>query len=52
MAAAEASNKYAIALRRQKPGFAFVLIISGVISVLMLTGSIYMLQVYDRFLSS
>lgn len=52
MAGAEASNKYAIALRRQKPGFAFVLIISGVISVLMLTGSIYMLQVYDRVLSS
>lgn len=52
MVAADASNKYVAALRRQKAGFAFVLIMSGVISVLMLTGSIYMLQVYDRVLSS
>ncbi|SFT11143.1 ATP-binding cassette, subfamily C [Sulfitobacter marinus] len=52
MAAVDASNKYAAALRRQKPGVGFVLILSGIISILMLTGSIYMLQVYDRVLSS
>lgn len=52
MAGAKASNKYAIALRRQKAGFAVIVLFSGLISILMLTGSIYLLQVYDRVLSS
>jgi ABC-type protease/lipase transport system fused ATPase/permease subunit len=47
-----ASNRYFSTLKKQRVGFALVLVFSGLISVLMLTGSIYMLQVYDRVLSS
>lgn len=46
------SNRYIEALKKQRIGFALIFIFSGLISVLMLTGSIYMLQVYDRVLSS
>jgi ATP-binding cassette subfamily C exporter for protease/lipase len=52
MAGKKAPNLYVIALSQQRLGFAFVLIFSALISILMLTGSIYMLQVYDRVLSS
>jgi len=34
--------------RGLKPTVAFLFLISGLISVLALTGSIYMMQVYDR----
>jgi len=47
-----AANAYTLALRRLRPGFAVVVAFSAVINVLMLTGSVYMLQVYDRVLSS
>ena len=40
------------ALKICAPAFAGVAIFSAVINVLMLTGSIYMLQIYDRVLSS
>lgn len=43
---------YAIALRSLRKGLIVVAGLSAVISLLMLTGSIYMLQVYDRVLSS
>lgn len=45
-------NTYLVALKNQRAGFAVVFVLSGVVNVLMLTGSIYMLQVYDRVLSS
>lgn len=47
-----APNPYLGALKRQKTALLFVLGFSGLVNVLMLTGSIYMLQVYDRVLSS
>ncbi|EEB82653.1 heme acquisition ABC transporter HasD, ATP binding protein [Roseobacter sp. GAI101] len=46
------SNTYLDALKDQRTGFAMVFILSGLVNVLMLTGSVYMLQVYDRVLSS
>ena len=47
-----AADPYRSALRRLGPGFLAVAGFSAVISLLMLTGSIYMLQVYDRVLAS
>lgn len=43
---------YRAAWTRLKPGLITVIGFSAIINVLMLTGSIYMLQVYDRVLSS
>ena len=40
------------ALKTCAPAFVGVAIFSGIINLLMLTGSIYMLQIYDRVLSS
>src|SRR5690349_94694 len=40
------------ALRACRNGFVGVALFSGVINVLMLTGSFYMLEVYDRVLPS
>lgn len=48
----EDGNRYKAALRALRPGIVTAAGISAVISVLMLTGSIYMLQVYDRVLAS
>ena len=45
-------NAYRQALRGLRGALGCVLLFSAVINVLMLTGSIYMLQVYDRVLSS
>ncbi len=45
-------NGYRTALRKLRPAILGVLAFSALLSVLMLTGSIYMLQVYDRVLSS
>lgn len=45
-------NLYQEALRALRPGLMAAAGVSAVISVLMLTGSIYMLQVYDRVLAS
>ena len=45
-------DPYRQTLRRLRPGVLAAAAISAVISVLMLTGSLYMLQVYDRVLSS
>lgn len=47
-----AANAYGAALRRLRPALVMAGMFSALISVLMLTGSIYMLQVYDRVLSS
>jgi ATP-binding cassette, subfamily C, bacterial PrsD len=41
-----------LALRALRAEFAGIGVFSGIINILMLTGSIYMLQVYDRVLSS
>lgn len=46
------ANRYMATLRALRPGILAAAGISAVISVLMLTGSIYMLQVYDRVLAS
>lgn len=46
------SNSYQRVLRRLRPAFYIAFGFSAIVSVLMLTGSIYMLQVYDRVLSS
>jgi ATP-binding cassette subfamily C protein len=46
------ANIYIDALKQQKSAFLAVFIFSGLVNVLMLTGSVYMLQVYDRVLSS
>ena len=43
---------YRTVMRRLRPALAAAALFSAVISVLMLTGSLYMLQVYDRVLSS
>ena len=45
-------DTYVRALRGLLPGLSAAAAVSAVISVLMLTGSIYMLQVYDRVLAS
>ena len=49
---AVALNAYQLGLHKLRPAFVMVGLFSAVINVLMLTGSIYMLQVYDRVLSS
>ena len=46
------ADRYSAALRALRPGLMAAAGVSAVISVLMLTGSIYMLQVYDRVLAS
>ena len=46
------SELYHRALRRHRPVLLGVLGLSGLINLLALTGSLYMLQVYDRVLSS
>ncbi len=46
------ASPYRAALRRLTPALLAVLGFSAVLNVLMLTGSIYMLQVYDRVLGS
>ena len=46
------ANSYRAALRRLVPVLIGVLGFSAVLNVLMLTGSVYMLQVYDRVLAS
>lgn len=46
------ANAWRQTLRRLVPGLGAAASFSAVISLLMLTGSIYMLQVYDRVLSS
>lgn len=51
-AAGAAPNAYHVALRRLTGGFVVAAGFSAIINVLMLTGSIYMLQVYDRVLAS
>lgn len=50
--AAMAPNRYRAALRQLRPTFLFVGLFSAAINILMLTGPIYMLQVYDRVLGS
>lgn len=40
------------ALRACRPWFGVVALLSGAINVLMLTGPLFMLQVYDRVLAS
>lgn len=53
VAKAEAKRKYAEELTRGFRGaFFFLFWISGIINVLALTGAIYMLQIYDRALTS
>ena len=47
-----AGNRYTAALRALAPSFGAVLGFSAILNVLMLTGSLYMLQVYDRVLTS
>jgi ATP-binding cassette subfamily C protein PrsD len=42
----------AAALRRSSRAFIALAIISGIINILMLTGSVFMIQIYDRVLSS
>lgn len=45
-------NPYAIAMRRLRRTFVVVAVFSAIVNVLMLTGPMFMLQVYDRVLSS
>ncbi len=52
MAELTASNRYDDALKNQRSGLAVVFIFSGFVNILLLTGSVYMLQVYDRVLTS
>ncbi|MFM9940449.1 MAG: type I secretion system permease/ATPase [Hyphomicrobiaceae bacterium] len=46
------ANNLQMALRRCRAAFLGVAVLSGVINVLALTGSLYMLQVYDRVIPS
>ncbi|WP_179285832.1 type I secretion system permease/ATPase [Haematobacter missouriensis] len=48
----EEENPYRLALRRLRGSFLMVAFFSALINVLMLTGPLYMLQVYDRVLGS
>lgn len=48
----QAQNVYRKTLRALRPALVYCLIFSALVNVLMLTGSVYMLQVYDRVLSS
>lgn len=45
-------NTYRTALRGLRPLMMVVLVFTAMVNILMLTGSIYMLQVYDRVLTS
>src|SRR5688572_5384172 len=45
-------NPFAAALARSRAAFACIGVFSGAINVLTLTGSLFMLQVYDRVLPS
>jgi ATP-binding cassette subfamily C protein len=47
-----AQSRIALALARCRSAFAAIGVFSGVLSLLMLTGSFFMLQVYDRVLPS
>jgi ATP-binding cassette subfamily C protein len=47
-----AGNRVSEVFQRMRPAFLQVGVFSALINVLMLTGSIYMLQVYDRVLAS
>lgn len=47
-----ASNSFADAMRYARNNFVFVGVFSCIINILMLTGPIFMLQVYDRVLGS
>jgi PrtD family type I secretion system ABC transporter len=46
------AHSYPAALRRLTPGLLAVAFVSAILNILMLTGSVYMLQVYDRVLGS
>src|SRR4028119_1492510 len=48
----ERTSEVGAALSSCRPAFGGVALFSAVINVLMLTGSIYMLQIYDRVLAS
>lgn len=48
----QGENIYRRALRQLRPAFAAACSFSAAVNILMLTGSVYMLQVYDRVLSS
>nr|WP_321508788.1 type I secretion system permease/ATPase [uncultured Celeribacter sp.] len=45
-------NSYTTALQRVKKSFWFVGVFSALVNILMLTGPMFMLQIYDRVLSS
>jgi ATP-binding cassette subfamily C protein len=47
-----AASEVRLALKSCRPAFTGVALFSAVINILMLTGSIYMLQIYDRVLAS
>jgi ABC-type protease/lipase transport system fused ATPase/permease subunit len=42
----------AAALQKSSKAFLALALISGIINILMLTGSVFMIQIYDRVLSS
>ena len=46
------TNRYRAALRGLRGSFAWVALFSAGVNILMLTGPMFMLQVYDRVLSS
>jgi ATP-binding cassette subfamily C protein len=45
-------NDFDVVIKALKPGLAGVFVFSGIINILMLTGSFFMMQVYDRVLPS
>jgi len=45
-------NELRQALARAKAGFWGVALFTGVVNILMLTGPLFMLQIYDRVLAS
>ncbi|MFA7433243.1 MAG: type I secretion system permease/ATPase [Gemmobacter sp.] len=49
---ARTETSYSVALRRLRGAFVTVGLISAAINILILTGPVYMLQIYDRVLSS
>ena len=50
--AAQLQNPYRRAIRAMRPGLILVGLLSAMVNLLMLTGPIYMVQVYDRVLPS